>query len=154
MKVKARAAFVAAACVAGWATWLAAGSPASAKGVTLIQERNGTVKTYSDVSIALNRQTLTLRTADGKGILTIVTGACSFDNNVQRCLPYSAELTQNGRTHPIAIDYGSVFLNMTSEAHHLPLSSDILAPRTVLVLFKTAHGTYVTSKGTLDEVKP
>jgi hypothetical protein len=35
----------------------------------------------------------------------------------------------------------------------LPLSSEMLAPRTVLVLLKTAHGTYVTVKGTLDEVK-
>jgi|GEM_PF-1397828 hypothetical protein len=153
MKTSARIVF-AAACLAGWAVWLAPGSPASAKGVTLIQERNGTVKTYGNVNIALDRQTLTLRTADGKGILKIVTGACSFDNSVQRCLPYSVILTQNGKTHPIAIDYGSVFLNMTNEAHHLPLSSDMLAPRTVLVLFKTAHGTYVTSKGTVDEVKP
>lgn len=134
--------------------WLAAGSPASAKGVTLIQEKNGVVKTYSSVNIALNGQTLTLRTADGKGVLRIVTGACSFDKNVQRCLPYSVMLTQNGKTHPIALDYGSVFLNVSNEPHHLTLSSDMLAPRTVLILFKTAHGTYVTSKGTLDEVKP
>jgi hypothetical protein len=153
MRSSARSAF-AAACLAGWAVWLAAGLPASAKGVTLIAERSGKAKTYSNVNIALDRQTLTLRTADGKGILKIVTGACSFDNSVQRCLPYSVMLTQNGKTHPIAIDYGSVFLNLTNEAHHLPLSSDMLAPRTILVLFKTAHGTYVTSKGTVDEVKP
>jgi hypothetical protein len=153
MTTSARSAF-AAACLAGWAVWLAAGSPACAKGVTLIQQRNGTAKTYSNVNIALDRQTLTLRTADGNGILKIVTGACSFDSSVQRCLPYSVMLTQNGKTHPIAIDYGSVFLNLSNEAHHLPLSSDMLAPRTVLVLFKTAHGTYVTSKGTVDEVKP
>lgn len=134
-------------------TWLAAGAPASAKGVTLIQESNGTVKTYSDVYIALTGQMLTLHSPDQKGTLTISTGACSFDKSVERCLPYSVTLTQGGKTHKIAISHGTVFLNITNEARHLPLSSDMLAPRTVLVLFMTAHGTYVTVKGTLDEVK-
>lgn len=135
------------------AAWLAPGLPAGAKGVTLIQQSNGTVKTYSNVYIAVAGQMLTLRSSDSKGTLTIATGACSFDNNVQRCLPYSVTLTQGGKTHEIALSYGTVFLNLTKEAHHLPRSSEMLAPRTVLVLFKTAHGTYVTIKGTVDEVK-
>lgn len=143
---------LAVACLALAAAWLAAGLPASARGVTLIQESNGTVKTYSNVYMAVAGQTLTLRTSDGKGTLRIATGACSFDKNVQRCLPYSVTLTQSGKTHKIALSYGTVFLNLTSQAHQLPRSSDMLAPRTVLVLLKTAHGTYVTAKGTLDEV--
>jgi hypothetical protein len=104
--------------------------------------------------MALAGQTLTLRTADGKGVLRIVTGACSFEKSVERCLPYSVTLTQGGNNHKIAISYGTVFLNLTNAAHQLPLSSDMLAPKTVLVLFKTAHGTYVTVKGRLDEAKP
>ncbi len=135
------------------AAWLAPGLPASAKGVTLIQQSNGTVKTYSDVDVAVAGQMLTLRSSDRKGTLTIATGACSFDKNVQRCLPYAVTLTQGGRTHKIALSYGTVFLNLTNEAHQLPRSSEMLAPRTVLVLFKTAHGTYVTIKGTIDEMK-
>lgn len=148
-----RRSVLAVACLALVAVWFAAGRPASARGVTLIQESNGTVKTYSNVYMALAGQTLTLRTADGRGTLRIVTGACSFEKNVQRCLPYSVTLTQGGKTHKIAISYGTVFLNVSNEAHYLPLSSDMLAPRTVLILFKTAHGTYVTVKGRLDEVK-
>ncbi len=140
-------------CLALAAGWLAAEVPASARGVTLIQESNGTVKTYSGVYMALAGEMLTLRSPDNKGTLSILTGACSFDKSVERCLPYSVTLTQGGKTHKIAISQGTVFLNITNEAHHLPLSSDMLAPRTVLVLFKTAHGTYVTVKGTLDEVK-
>jgi hypothetical protein len=139
-------------CLVLAAAWLAAAAPASARGVTLIQESNGTVKTYSDVYIALAGQMLTLHSPDKKGTLRILTGACSFDNSVERCLPYSVTLTQAGKMHEIAISHGTVFLNVTNEAHRLPLSSDVLAPRTVLVLFKTAHGTYVTVKGTLDEV--
>jgi hypothetical protein len=140
-------------CLALAAAWLGAGPPASARGVTLIQESNGTVKTYSDVYLVLAGQMLTLHSPDKKGTLRILTGACSFDKSVERCLPYSVTLTQGGKTRKIAISHGTVFLNLTNEARQLPLSSDVLAPRTVLVLFKTAHGTYVTVKGTLDEVK-
>ncbi|HET6276253.1 MAG TPA: hypothetical protein VFE16_10025 [Candidatus Cybelea sp.] len=135
------------------AAWFASGLCASARGVTLIQESNGTVKTYSDVYMSVVGQTLTLRSADGKGTMRIATGACSFDKNVQRCLPYSVTLTQAGKTHTIMLSYGTVFMNLTNQSHELPRSSDMLAPRTVLVLFKTAHGTYVTVKGTLDQVK-
>ncbi len=142
------------ACLAWTAIWLGAGLPANAKGVTLIQQSSGTIKTYAGVNMALKGQTLVLRTADRKGTLTIVTGACSFAKSIQRCLPYSVVLTQYGKARKIAISYGSVFLNVTNEARNLPLSSEMLAPHTVLVLFKTLHGTYVTSKGTLDEVKP
>lgn len=142
---------IAAACCA-LALWLV-GSAANAKGVTLIQQRNGNVKTYSDVFMGLTGQTLTLRSADGRGVLRIMTGACSFAESVQRCLPYSVLLTQSGRTRTIALAYGSVYLNLMNSPGRLPLSSEMLAPRTVLVLLKTAHGTYVTVKGTLDEVK-
>src|SRR5579871_845392 len=151
MKAKTRS-VLAVASLALAAAWVMPAA-ASAKGVTLIQQSDGTVKTYSDVDVAVAGQMLTLRSSDRKGTLTIATGACSFDKNVQRCLPYAVTLTQGGRTHKIALSYGTVFLNLTNEAHQLPRSSEMLAPRTVLVLFKTAHGTYVTIKGTIDEMK-
>jgi hypothetical protein len=128
--------------------------PADATGVTLIQQKDGSVKTYSDVYIRLVGQTLTLRSPDGKGLLTITTGSCSFAKDIEQCLPYAVTLEQNGKTHVITVSYGTVFLNLTNAEHHLSLSSDTLAPHTALVIFKTAHGTYVTSKGKLDEVKP
>jgi hypothetical protein len=152
MKTRKRS-VLALTCLALAVAWLASGAPARARGVTLIQESNGTVKTYSNVYMDLAGQMLTLRSPDKKGTLRILTGACSFYESVERCLPYSVTLAQGGKTRKIAISHGTVFLNVTNEAHRLPLSSDMLAPRTVLVLFKTAHGTYVTVKGTLDEVK-
>jgi len=36
----------------------------------------------------------------------------------------------------------------------MPASSEELAPRTVLALWRTVRGTYVTIKGTIDEVQP
>ena len=129
-------------------------SPASAKGVTLIERADGSVHTYVDVNIRLSGQTLWLRSADRKGVLKIVNGACSFMGAVQRCLPYAVALIQDGKTRPIAISHGTVFLNLSSTAQRLPLSSEQLAPRTILALWRTVRGTYVTIKGNLDEVDP
>lgn len=128
-------------------------APAQAKGVTLIQQRDGSVQTYKDVDIRLAKRTLTLRSADRKGVLTIVDGACSFTGALERCLPYAVNLTQSGKTRSIALSYGTVFLNLSGTEQRLTHSSDRLAPHTALVLLKTARGTYVTVKGTLDEVK-
>ncbi len=129
-------------------------SPASAKGVTLIQRADGSVHTYVDVNIRLSGQTLWLRSADRKGVLRIVNGACSFMGAVQRCLPYAVSLIQDGKTHQIAISHGTVFLNLSNTAQRLTNSSEHLAPRTILALWRTVRGTYVTIKGKLDEVDP
>jgi hypothetical protein len=132
----------------------ASSAPLYAKGVTLVQLRSGTVKSYSDVDMRLGNQTLTLQTADRRGKLTITTGACSFAKEIERCLPYAVTLTQDGASRALSLAYGTVFLNLASVSHRLPFSSEELAPKTALVIFKTSHGTYVTAKGTLDEVKP
>ena len=129
-------------------------SVASAKGVTLVQQADGSVHTYIDVNIRLSGQTLWLRSADRKGVLKIGNGACSFIGAIQRCLPYAVGLIQDGKTRQIAILHGTVFLNLSNTAQHLPRSSEVLAPRTILALWRTVRGTYVTIKGTIDEVAP
>jgi hypothetical protein len=87
-------------------------------------------------------------------VLKIVTGACSFVGGIQRCLPYAVSLIQDGKTRQISILHGTVYLNLSNAAEHLPLSSEELAPQTMLALWRTVHGTYVTIKGKLDEVAP
>ena len=129
-------------------------SAASAKGVTLIQQVDGSVHTYIDVNIRMTGQTLWLRSADREGVLKIGTGACSFVGGIQRCLPYAVALIQDGKTRQIAILHGTVFLNLSNTAQHLPFSSEELAPRTILAMWRTVRGTYVTIKGKLDEVDP
>lgn len=128
-------------------------SKASANGVTLVQQADGSTQTYVDVYIRMVGQTLWLRTADKKGVLKIVTGACSFTGAIERCLPYAVTLIQDGKTRQIAILHGTVFLNLSNGAQRLPLSSEELAPRTILALWRTVRGTYVTIKGELDEVR-
>jgi len=133
---------------------VALGSTANATGVTLIQQADGSVRTYLDVNVQLTGQTLRLQSADKKGVLKVVNGACSFIGSIEHCLPYAVTLTQDGKTRQIAILHGSVFLNLTHASQRMPASSEELAPRTVLALWRTVRGTYVTIKGTIDEVQP
>ncbi len=128
-------------------------STVSAKGVTLVQQADGSVRTYVDVNIRMVGQTLWLQTADKKGVLKIVNGACSFTGAIERCLPYAVTLIQNGKSRRIAILHGTVFLNLSGDAQRMPMSSQELAPHTILALWRTVRGTYVTIKGTLDEVR-
>jgi hypothetical protein len=126
---------------------------ASAEGVTRVQQSDGTVQVYEHVSIRLDGQNLWLRSADGMGVLEVADGACSFVREIQRCLPFETTLHQHGESHAIALEHGTVYLNLTDDPHRLPHSDDRLAPHNVLVLLHTARGTYISVKGTLDAVK-
>ena len=128
-------------------------APVNAEGVTRVQQSDGSVQIYDDVNIRLSGQTLWLRTPDRKGVLEVASGACSFVGALQRCLPFTTTLHQHGKTHQIALEHGAVYLNLTDASHHMPHSSQRLRPHAVLVLLHTAHGTYVSVKGTLDAVK-
>jgi hypothetical protein len=127
--------------------------PVNAEGVTRVQQSDGTVQTYDGVNIRLAGETLWLRSPDHRGVLEVTTGACSFVGQLQRCLPFVTTLHQHGATHQIALEHGAVYVNLTDAAHRLPHSSQHLGAHAVLVLLHTAHGTYVSVKGTLDSVK-
>jgi len=129
-------------------------SAVNATGVTLIQQADGAARTYLDVNIRMAGHTLWLRSADRQGTLEIVNGACSFSGAIQRCLPYAVTLHQDGKSHQIQISHGTVFLNLSNTGQHLPRSSEELAPRTVVILLHTQHGTYITAKGEIDQVAP
>jgi len=125
---------------------------ARAQGVTRVQQSDGSVQIYRDVHIRLSGETLWLRSPDRKGVLEIVTGAC-FAGTVERCLPITTTLHQAGTTHEIALEHGTVYLNLTSDAQHLRHASEPLQPHGVLILLKTIRGTYVSVRGTLDEIQ-
>ena len=133
---------------------VAIGSPASAQGITRVQQADGSVRLYHDVRISLTGETLWIKSADHKGALEIVDGACSFVDELKRCLPYAVSLHQHGRTRAIALERGTVYFNLSGTPRRLHDSSQFLGPRDVLVAFNTVHGTYVTVQGRLDAVKP
>ena len=136
------------------AVLVAIGLPAGAAGVTRVNQSDGSVQTYTDVRVSLKGQTLWIASADHKGTLEIVDGACSFIGGMQRCLPYAVTLHQHGQSHAIAIDRGTVYLNLSDTPQHLRRSSKLLAPRNVLVALHTNRGTFVSVEGSLDVVQP
>jgi hypothetical protein len=130
-----------------------AGTQVVAHGVTRVQQKDGSVQFYQNVRLSLHGQTLWIASADHKGALEVVDGACSFVGELRRCLPYSVTLHQHGTKHVIALDRGTVFINLSGIPQALHHSSKTLAPGSVLVVLHTAKGTYISVQGKLDEVK-
>jgi hypothetical protein len=135
------------------AAFVLAGGVASAEGVTRVQQADGAVQVYPGVNIRLAGETLWLRTPDRKGVLEVASGACSFVGQLQRCLAVTTTLHQHGKTHQIALDRGTVYMNLTDTVQHMPHSSQQLASHAVVVHLHTARGTFISVKGTLDAVK-
>lgn len=132
---------------------VALGSGARASGVVRVQQSDGSVREYPQTAMRWNGQTLWLLSADGKGVLEITTAACSDAANLVRCLPYAITLHQNGAKRPIGVANGTIYMNFSSVAHHVPYSSQSLASNHLLVAIRTQRGTYITVRGHVDEVK-
>ncbi len=126
---------------------------AGAAGVTRIQQSDGAVQVYQNVTMRLVGQTLWLRSHDHKGVLEVTTGACYSKGEIQRCLPFQVTLHQHGVTHEIALVRGAVYTNTGDTVHQMRHSSQQLGPHQVLVELHTQRGTFVSVKGTLDEVR-
>lgn len=131
----------------------ALGLPARANGVVRVQQSDGSVREYPQTAMRWTGQTLWLHSADGKGVLEITTAACSDSGNLVRCLPYAIVLHQNGTKRPISVANGTIYMNLSGEAHHVPYSSQLLGSHHLLVAIRTQHGTYITVRGNVDEVK-
>lgn len=141
-------------CGIGVALLVATWTPASAQGTARVQQSDGSVQVYRDVKMRFNGKALWITSADRRGALEIATGACSFAGELQRCLPYAVTWHQDGRAHKIALARGTVFINLTDAAQQLHHSSEMLAPRNVLVALHTVRDTFVSIRGTLEAVKP
>jgi hypothetical protein len=127
--------------------------PANAAGVTRVEQSDGSVQVYRNVTMSLAGPTLFLRSHDHRGELEISSDACSVIGAVQRCLPYATVLRQHGETHAIALERGTVYFNLSGESQTLRHSSQQLGPHEVLVLLHTLRGTIVSVAGTLDPAK-
>lgn len=140
--------------LAGFALAVAAiCAPAAATGTVVIQQKDGSTKTYRDVAIRIENAELLVTTADGQGTLVIGKAACTRENDLIKCLPYDATLYQNGGKFRVRLSSGTVWLNPTATTQPLSLSSMHLQPHGVLMSVTTAKGTYVSLDGTIDGVK-
>jgi hypothetical protein len=128
-------------------------APVGATGTARVQHPDGSVKTYTNVRININQQSMTLVSSDGVGTLYIGHAACTKQGELIRCFPYDATLDQHGtRTH-IVLQGGTVWLNPTSEKLPLPNSSTQLPSHGVLMSMHTKAGTYMSLTGTADEIQ-
>ena len=126
---------------------------ALAKGTVRVQQSDGSVQVYDNVTIKLVRnKALYLTTSDGQGTLIVYRAACSLVGQIQRCLPYKAELDQGGATKPLDFRDGTVYGNLTGTNQTLPFSSRQLRPNEILMLFKTQVGTFVSADGIIDQI--
>jgi hypothetical protein len=133
----------------------AIGSPviARATGTAIVQQSDGSIKTYGDVSVRLARQELALTSSDGAGTLVIAKAACNHEGALLKCLPYDATLFQYGKKTHISLNNGTIWLNPTATKQHLPSSSSALPPHGVMISTRTKSGTYLSFIGKVDQVQ-
>jgi hypothetical protein len=136
--------------VIGWASVTTV--PAAATGTALVQQRDGSIKTYTNVRIAIRDAALAITSSDGQGTLVLGKAACTKVGELLRCLPYDATLLQYGQKVHIRLQSGTVWLNPTQTAQQLTYSSAHLPPRGVMLLVKTRAGTILSLTGLVDEV--
>jgi hypothetical protein len=145
-------AFVSRVVLAILAAALAVASPWSARaaGTVLVQQRDGSIKTYNNVRITVGNAQMEITSADGQGTLVLGKAACTKVGDLVRCIPYDATLFQNGLKMHIFVQSGTVWLNPTTSNQPLALSSAQLPPHGVLLSLHTRAGTYVSLTGTVD----
>ena len=126
--------------------------PAAAKGLVRVQQADGSIQEYPNATIDYSKsaKTLKITTADGKGSLLIDQAACSYVGELFRCLLTHMTLTQNGQTHPLDFDNGTIYANTTDAKVNFPSSSQGLPPNGIVMTLKTHIGTYITMTGTID----
>jgi hypothetical protein len=139
------------AVLLGCAIALAQAPPfARAHGIARVEQSDGVSHEYRVSLHVIDHRAVRVTSADGRGTLVIGKGACSYSGELERCLPYRIVLDQAGTKRAIDFQRGTEYLNRTDSAQQLPLSSERVPAHGLLLLLLTAHGTYITVRGTID----
>lgn len=125
---------------------------AGATGTVMIRQNDGRVNVYKQVSIKVLHGALFLTSRDGKGTLVIHRAACSYQGKLLVCFATSASLVQAGKTSPLDLKTGTVYLNSTDAPQPLVLSSTKVPPHSIMLTLSTDRGTYIASDGRIDKV--
>jgi hypothetical protein len=120
-----------------------------ATGTVQVQQPDGSRQIYEKVTIRVVERTLQVTLANRIGTLVISDAACSYVNQLMRCLPEKVVLKQNG-TQQLDFDRGIVYYNPTSSPQSLTFSSQRLKPGGVLATLESPKGTFVSITGTID----
>lgn len=130
---------------------LALSAPALATGNVRIQQRDGSVQTYTGVTLKVANKTLTLISADKVSTVVISGANCAHDDAIVRCAGGRFSFLRDGERHTVAFKTATFYFNLTDQGQVLPLSTTKIAPHSVIFAVQTAKGTYITGNGKLDQ---
>jgi hypothetical protein len=126
-------------------------APASATGTVRIQQRDGSVQTYTGVTLKAANRSLTLTSAD-KVTTVVISGAkCDHEAAVVRCTGGGFSLLQDAKRHTVAFKTATFYFNLTNQDQPLPLSTAKIFAHSVIFAVQTAKGTFITGNGKLDQ---
>lgn len=130
---------------------IALSARASASGTVRIQQRDGSVQTYTGVAMKAANKSLTFISAD-KVTTVVISGAhCTHEGALVRCMGGGFSLLQDGKKHIVAFKTATFYFNLTDQEQPLPLSTSKIAAHSVIFAVQTAKGTYITGNGKLDQ---
>jgi hypothetical protein len=130
---------------------LAMSAPASATGNVRIQQRDGSIQTYTGVTFKVANKTLTIISADKYSKVVLSGADCAHQGDIVRCTGGGFRLFQGGEPHLVKFRTATFYFNPTDRDQILPLSTTKVAAHSVLFALQTAKGTYVTGNGKLDQ---
>ena len=130
---------------------LALSAPALATGNVRIQQRDGSVQTYTGVTLKVTNKTLTLISADKVSTVVLSGANCAHDGAIVRCAGGRFSLLRDGEKHTVAFKTATFYFNLTDQDQALPLSTTKIASHSVIFAVQTAKGTYITGNGKLDQ---
>ena len=126
---------------------------AYANGTARVQQADGDTRTYQNVRIAIADKQMTITSADGVGTIVIERAGCVAVDKLVRCHPYEASLRQRGQNVPIVIKEGTAWFNPSGEAQQLPMSSQMIPAKGVVMSMSSQKGTFLSLTGVVDSVK-
>jgi hypothetical protein len=130
---------------------LALSAPALATGTVRIQQRDGSVQTYTGVTLKVANKELTLTSAD-KVTTVVISGAdCARAAAIVRCMGGRFSLLQDAKRHTVAFKTATFYFNLTDQEQPLPLSTAKIPAHSVIFAVQTAKGTFITGNGKLDQ---
>lgn len=130
---------------------LAVGASASATGNVRIQQSDGSVQTYTGVTLKVANKKLTLTSADKVSTVVISGATCAHSGPIVRCTGGGCSLFQDGKTRTLAFKEATFYFNPTDQNQPVPTSATKLAPHSVMFAVLTAKGTHITGNGKLDQ---
>jgi hypothetical protein len=130
---------------------LALSAPALATGNVRIQQSDGSVQTYTGVTMKVANKKLTLISADKVSTVVISGADCGHRGDLIRCMGGGFTFLHEGVQHTIKFKSATFYFNPTAQDQSLPMSTTKIAPQSVIFAIQTAKGTEITGDGKLDQ---